>query len=121
MARSKSSTNRSFVLGPWIVIIAIVAVAIFSKPTDSSFDDKLNREIRASLTDEQVEVKESDDLVTGMVKFGCALSKDACAEMIRSQMTVNIDDFVVAKVANVSLDEDNGFCLGAFRAWWCSL
>ena len=101
----------------WVTIPIAIVVAILMKPDMASFERMVHQEIVAGISQEKIE--KSDDFAMSLIKFGCKMSADDCARLIRSQTQIRAKDLFVARIVHIKNGNDEGRCIGAFTTWWC--
>lgn len=104
--------------GGAILAVGLGIAALSTKPKDEDFEALLHQDIVASLRSE-MSADTSTDFGTVILKFGCTLSIDDCANLARSNLAVRKGDLVVAKLATVPIDDKKDLLfVGAFNNWW---
>ncbi len=104
----------------WIlVLVALLIVAVVTKPSMKSFDDYLRSDLRDQIAN-SVANNQTHNVLGALMKVGCTLDVNACVNVLRSQMQVEQTDLYVASLVKVTAGDAKRTCVGAFQNWYCT-
>ena len=103
-----------------IIILAIAAVVgHFTKPSDEQFAKYVHQRMKIEISSNKL--SKDDNLLSGLMKVGCALDLESCANVMLSNMTASYNDYIVMRTVSLGMKDGSklGTCWGGFKFWWC--
>ncbi|MCJ8314429.1 MAG: hypothetical protein HRU38_20140 [Saccharospirillaceae bacterium] len=102
----------------FIIIILVIAagVGVFSKPDDQVLNDLIYQQTVNDL--DNIELNNGDNLLSSALKLACMFTVEQCAQTIVDNLTIEINDYFVLKLAKTNLKEKNS-CIGIYKTWKC--
>ena len=106
---------KSFII---ILIIIGSGFAIISKPTEEALEKQIYSKILSDV--KSTKTDDNEGIVNSIINLSCNLFPDKCAEQIYdANVTIDMTDNILFKIANVKIDDEQLTCLGIFNTWKC--
>ena len=99
-------------------MVIVVVAGYATRPDTEALNERVVSDLMAAA--QNLNLGEGDDILLGFAKVACSSNAEGCARLIRSAMTVQTQDFYVAREARIDFGEEPAFrCVGAFTQWTC--
>ncbi|MDQ7089716.1 MAG: hypothetical protein Q9M50_03615 [Methylococcales bacterium] len=104
-----------------LIIILIVigcGFSILSKPTDEVLEKQIFSQILSEVKSPKTDA--NNGIVDSFINFSCNLFPNKCAQQIYdTSVTIEIEDNILFKTANVKIGDKNQSCIGIINTWKC--